>query len=141
MDRDKHPKSPSHNPPNGRTCHRENTEMPPQLTFCQTRDEAQKSEQHQPQGVVKKLAVIFSQFAVNANNDAGERKRWSLPRVLVAAGILLTIVLVSPPLSESCVCTMYISHGSARLWSVRVRSSHSEHARCEAPERRVQHKR
>lgn len=74
MDRDKHPKSPSHNPPNGRTCHRENTEMPPQLTFCQTRDEAQKSEQHQPQGVVKKLAVIFSQFTVNANNTMMREK-------------------------------------------------------------------
>ena len=42
--------------------------MPPQLTFLETRDEAQKSEQQQPQAAVKKLAVIFSQFAVNANN-------------------------------------------------------------------------
>ena len=85
----------------------ENTKMPSQLTFYKqgTRHEAQKSEQHKPQGAVKKLAVIFSQCAVNANNNDGEKEVELVPGVLVATGILLTIVLVSldPPL--------YISHG------------------------------
>ena len=59
----------------------ENTKIPSQLTFSkQGRHEAQKSEQHQPQGAMKKLAVIFSQCAVHANNDA-EREVESAPSV------------------------------------------------------------
>ena len=101
--------------PNGRTCHRENTQMPPQLTFWKTRDEAQKSEQHQPQGAVKKLAVIFSQFAVNANNDgekevlAGQRVGGSRHIDNCLSGSLVSLVYLtverSPLVSLSPVIT------------------------------------
>ena len=101
--------------PNGRTCHRENTKMPRQLTFWKTRDEAQKSEQHQPQGAVKKLAVIFSQFAVNANNDgekevlAGQRVGGSRHIDNCLSGSLVSLVYLtverSPLVSLSPVIT------------------------------------
>ena len=123
---------PSHNLLNGRTCHRENTEMPPQLTFCQTRDEAQKSEQQQPQGAVKKLGVIFSQFAVHANNTmwCGRKKGVEpAPSVGGCWHIDNCLGLSSPLLSAQCIShtgalasgQSESGHHTVNTWGVKLR--------------------
>ena len=123
---------PSHNLLNGRTCHRENTEMPPQLTFLETRDEAQKSEQQQPQGAVKKLGVIFSQFAVHANNTmwCGRKKGVEpAPSVGGCWHIDNCLGLSSPLLSAQCIShtgalasgQSESGHHTVNTWGVKLR--------------------
>ena len=95
--------------------------MPPQLTFCQTRDEAQKSGQHQPQWAVKKLAVIFSQFAVNANNTMWCGRKKEVEPVGWSVGgcwhIIDNCLGLSSPLWVLCLHNVYLTRERSPLVS------------------------